>query len=49
MQIDLAATVEAKSDESDLDEWLEVAHTWIVQGFTDLTSREAQAQWERIR
>ena len=49
MQVDLAATMGAKPDESDLDEWLEVAHTWIVQGFTDLTSREAQARWERIR
>jgi uncharacterized protein (TIGR04255 family) len=28
-------------------EWFDVAHEWIVRGFTDLTTAEAQTFWER--
>jgi uncharacterized protein (TIGR04255 family) len=48
MQMQVIAQSNAKPDGSDLNEWLEVAHTWIVRGFTDLTSKEAHEQWGRI-
>ena len=28
-------------------EWFDVAHEWIVRGFTDLTTPEIQKIWER--
>jgi uncharacterized protein (TIGR04255 family) len=28
-------------------EWFDLAHEWIVQGFTDLTTPEIQKDWER--
>ncbi len=30
-----------------LNEWFETAHEWIVRGFTDLTTQEAQSVWKR--
>jgi uncharacterized protein (TIGR04255 family) len=47
MQIDIIARSKAQPDGSDLQDWLEVAHTWIVRGFTDLTSERAHQLWER--
>jgi uncharacterized protein (TIGR04255 family) len=49
MQVDLSARKNAKADGSDLDTWLEIAHEWIVRGFTDLTSEEAHAIWRRVQ
>lgn len=34
-------------DEASIREWFDLAHKWIVQGFTDLTSPEIQKIWER--
>lgn len=48
MQVDLTARTGAKPDGSDLLDWLEIAHEWIVRGFTDLTSEEAHKLWERV-
>lgn len=28
-------------------EWFDLAHEWIVRGFTDLTTTEIQKIWER--
>ena len=47
MQVDVTAVTNAKQDGSDLSEWLETAHKWIVTGFTDLTSSEAHKLWGR--
>lgn len=34
----------------DMRQWFDVAHEWVVHGFTDLTTPEAQdAKWSRIR
>ncbi len=49
MQVDLIARKAAKADGSDMEEWLEVAHEWIVRGFTDLTTPGAHDKWERIQ
>ena len=29
--------------------WFDLAHEWIVQGFTDLTSNSAQKEWKRLK
>jgi uncharacterized protein (TIGR04255 family) len=49
MQVDVTARKAAKADGSDMDEWLEVAHEWIVRGFTDLTTPGAHEKWERTQ
>lgn len=49
MQMDLSARSDAKPDGSDMAEWLEVAHEWIVRGFTELTTPDAHQKWERIQ
>jgi uncharacterized protein (TIGR04255 family) len=49
MQVDLSARRNAKPDGSDLLSWLEIAHEWIVCGFTDLTSEEAHKLWKRVQ
>jgi len=49
MQLDLSARSTAQSDGSDMMEWLEIAHEWIVRGFTDLTSSEAHRLWSRTQ
>ena len=49
IQMELAARADAKPDGSDMLEWLEVAHEWIVRGFTELTTPEAHSKWERIQ
>ena len=33
--------------ENAIHEWYDVAHEWIVRGFTDLTTPEIQRVWER--
>jgi uncharacterized protein (TIGR04255 family) len=48
LQVELIARGAAKADFSNMDNWLEVAHEWIVKGFTEITTTEAQKQWERI-
>ncbi len=35
------------TSEKDILEWFNVAHEWIVRGFTDLTTPEIQTIWER--
>jgi uncharacterized protein (TIGR04255 family) len=47
--VDLTARGPAKPDWSDMATWFDVAHEWIVHGFTDLTSRTAHQRWERSR
>ena len=49
MQLQLTARCPAKPEGSDLEEWLEIAHEWIVRGFTDLTSEYAHKRWERTQ
>src|SRR5437867_283509 len=45
----MTATGSARREDSDMDTWLELAHEWIVRGFTDLTSKEAHNRWERYQ
>lgn len=49
MQMELAARADAKPDGSDMLGWLEVAHEWIVRGFTELTTPEAHSKWKRMQ
>jgi uncharacterized protein (TIGR04255 family) len=49
MQMDLTATVKVKKDGSDLEPHLELAHQWIVLGFTELTSDAAHQIWGRTK
>jgi uncharacterized protein (TIGR04255 family) len=49
MLAQLTAQGPASSDGSDMEEWIETAHEWIVRGFTDLTSRDAHQKWERFQ
>lgn len=36
------------SDADELDDWFMMAHSWIVKGFTDLTTKEIQSEiWKR--
>ena len=49
MQLDLSARNKAEADGSDVEKWLELAHEWIVRGFTDLTSKDAHQQWKRTQ
>jgi len=47
MLLDLTARGAGKSDGSDMEDWLKLAHEWIVKGFTDLTTAEAHSRWGR--
>jgi uncharacterized protein (TIGR04255 family) len=49
MILDLTARGPAKRDWSDMKDWFEMAHEWIVRGFTDLTSDGSHRLWERER
>jgi len=49
LQVDLTARGKAKPDYSDMDSWLEIAHEWIVKGFTELTTTAGHKRWERTR
>jgi uncharacterized protein (TIGR04255 family) len=49
MQLDLSAVSSASPDGSNLSDWLETAHEWIVRGFTDLTTKEAHEKWKRVQ
>ncbi len=49
MQAELTAAGPAKEDGADMASFLDLAHEWIVRGFTDLTSADAHAKWERVR
>jgi len=49
MQAELTAAGPAKEDGSDMPSFLDIAHEWIVRGFTDLTSADAHTKWERVR
>lgn len=36
--------------ESEMQQWFDLAHSWIVQGFADVTTRAAQEEhWRRVR
>jgi uncharacterized protein (TIGR04255 family) len=37
------------TDKKTVREWYDIAHEWIVNGFTDLTSSEAHKMWKRIK
>jgi uncharacterized protein (TIGR04255 family) len=49
MQMDVAARVKAQEDGTDMIEALEIAHLWIVNGFTDATTEIAHSIWERTQ
>ena len=43
----LACSGPSANEKYSLDDWFETAHEWIVRGFTDLTTPEAQHVWKR--
>jgi uncharacterized protein (TIGR04255 family) len=43
----LACSGPSANESYSLDEWFGTAHEWIVRGFTDLTTKEAQEIWKR--
>jgi uncharacterized protein (TIGR04255 family) len=45
--LELTARGVGKSTSKNAREWFDIAHEWIVRGFTDLTTPEAQMLWER--
>jgi len=47
--LEMTAQGPARSDGSDMELWMELAHEWIVRGFTDLTSKAAQEGWGRYQ
>jgi uncharacterized protein (TIGR04255 family) len=47
--MELTAQGPAKADGSDIESWLDLAHQWIVRGFTDLTSKDAHERWGRYQ
>jgi uncharacterized protein (TIGR04255 family) len=47
--LDLTARGPAKLDGSDMEDWFDLAHEWIVRGFTDLTSALAHKRWGRMQ
>lgn len=47
--LDLTARGPARNDWSAMKAWFEMAHEWIVKGFTDLTTADAHSRWERER
>jgi uncharacterized protein (TIGR04255 family) len=49
MLMQMTAQGSAKQEESDMESWLELAHEWIVRGFTDLTSKQAHEKWEKYQ
>lgn len=48
LQLELTARMFASGSEGELENFLDEAHRWIVQGFTDLTSATAHKKWERF-
>ncbi len=49
MVMDFTARGPGRTDWSDMEPWFSVAHEWIVNGFTDVTTGEAHTRWERER
>lgn len=49
MLLQFTAQGPSKQDGSDMETWLDLAHEWIVRGFTDLTSASAHKRWERYQ
>ncbi len=49
MLLDLTARGPARPDWSDMEDWFDLTHEWIVKGFTDLTTVDAHARWRRER
>lgn len=47
LQVELTARGKAQPDFSNMDTWLELAHEWIVKGFTEITTPDAHKRWER--
>jgi hypothetical protein len=48
LNITARAVGELATDKKTIREWFDVAHEFIVRGFTDLTTREVQRSvWER--
>jgi len=47
--VQMTAQGPAKQEKRDMETWLELAHEWIVRGFTDLTSTQAHKQWGRYQ
>jgi uncharacterized protein (TIGR04255 family) len=46
--MELTARGSASRDWREMDAWFELAHEWIVRGFTHLTSSQAHQEWGRI-
>jgi uncharacterized protein (TIGR04255 family) len=46
--LELTARGAASHDWHEMDAWFEMAHEWIVRGFTHLTSAKAHQEWGRI-
>ncbi len=46
--LELTARGPASSNGSEMNEWFEMAHEWIVRGFTHHTSADAHKEWGRI-
>lgn len=42
-----ASGLNESADKKDFHKWFDVAHEWIVRGFTDITTPEAHQIWER--
>lgn len=41
-----ARGLDESADKKDFRKWFDVAHEWIVRGFTDMTTSEAHKMWE---
>jgi uncharacterized protein (TIGR04255 family) len=42
-----ARGLDESADKKDFRQWFDIAHEWIVRGFSDLTTPEVQKFWER--
>ncbi len=42
-----ARGIDETASKKDFRNWFDIAHEWIVRGFTDLTTSEAHKSWER--
>ncbi len=49
MQLDMVARGSGEPDGSNLEQWLDTGHRWIVKGFADMTSEDAHKLWERYQ
>ncbi len=45
--LEVKAKADASSSNVDLYQWYDIAHQWIVRGFTDVTTENIQKKWGR--